>query len=134
VSRARDLWGRARARRVSLTGLIALMGGSGIAHLIVPEPYLKIVPRWVSSASAAVFWSGIAELAVAAALVHPRMRRAGAWATIALLVAVFPANIQHALQVEPGTGEWWATRARLPLQPVLIWWAWTFTRMREPTP
>jgi len=121
-----------RARRVSLAGLIALMGGSGIAHLIVPEPYLKIVPRWVPSASAAVFWSGIAELAVAAALAHPRTRRVGAWATVALLVAVYPANIQHALDAQPGTGEWWATRARLPLQPVMMWWAWIFTRAKEP--
>jgi len=121
-----------RARRLSLAALIALMGGSGIAHLILPEPYLKIVPRWVPSASAAVFWSGIAELAVAAALAHPRTRRVGAWATAALLVAVFPANIQHALDAQPGTGEWWATRARLPLQPVLIWWAWIFTRAKEP--
>jgi len=121
-----------RARRFSLAALIALMGGSGIAHLIVPEPYLKIVPRWVPSASAAVFWSGIAELAVAAALAHPRTRRVGAWATAVLLIAVFPANIQHALDARPGTGEWWATRARLPLQPVLIWWAWIFTRAKEP--
>jgi uncharacterized membrane protein len=121
-----------RARLLSLAGLIALMGGSGVAHLIVPEPYLAIVPRWVPSASAAVFWSGIAELAVAAALAHPRTRRVGAWATAALLVAVFPANIQHALDAQPGTGEWWATCARLPLQPVLIWWAWIFTRAKEP--
>ncbi|HEX9697303.1 MAG TPA: DoxX-like family protein [Actinomycetota bacterium] len=120
-----------RARRVSLAGLITLMGGSGIAHVILPEPYLKIVPRWVPSASAAVFLSGIAELAVAAALAHPRTRRVGAWATVALLVAVYPANIQHALDAEPGTGEWWATRARLPLQPVLIWWGWIFTRAKD---
>jgi uncharacterized membrane protein len=119
-----------RGRRVSLAGLVALMAGSGVAHLIVPEPYIEIVPRWVPSAEAAVFWSGIAEMAVAAAMAHPRTRRAGAWATIALLVAVFPANVQHMMGAEAGTAEWWATRARLPVQPLLIWWASSFARAR----
>lgn len=117
-----------RASTVSRAGLIALMAGSGILHFVKPEPYVAIVPGWIPDAEAAVFWSGVAEGAVAAGLAHPRTRRLAAWATIALLVAVFPANVQHALDTPEGTAAWWGTRARLPVQAVLIWWASRFTR------
>lgn len=116
------------ARRLSLGGLVALMATSGVLHLVKPAPYVRIVPGWVPAPEAMVFWSGIAEIALAAMLVDRRTRRLGAWGIIALLVAVYPANIQHALDARSGTATWWLTRARLPLQPVMVWWAWRWTR------
>ncbi len=127
-----DIVSRMTRRTLSLAGLVALLGASGITHLVKPEPYVRIVPRWVPGAEAAVFWSGIAEIALAAALAHPRTRRAGGWGAVALFVAVFPANVQHAVDAEYGTTEWWLTQARLPFQPLLIWWAWTFVRKPKP--
>jgi len=121
-----------RRRTASLVGLAALLAASGVAHFVVPKPYARIVPSWVPDADAAVFWSGVAEVALAAGLLHPRTRRASAWSAIALFVAVYPANIKHALDAETGTAEWWLTRARLPLQAVLIWWAYTFARRPKP--
>lgn len=118
---------------LSLAGLVVLMVGSGVLHLVSPEPYRRIVPRFLGHADALVLWSGVAELICGILLLIPATRRAGGWATVALLVAVFPANIQMA--VDGGlTGSRGALGSpvvawlRLPIQPLLIWWAYGFTR------
>ncbi|MGI8610287.1 MAG: DoxX family protein [Candidatus Dormibacteria bacterium] len=77
--------------------LIGIMGGSGVLHFARPQFYRKIVPRPLGHANEVVALSGAAELACAAAMIIPPTRRLGAWATAALLVAVFPANLQMAL-------------------------------------
>ncbi len=115
-------------RRLSIAGLVALLATAGVTHFLRPDLYLKIVPRWVPAPEAVVFWSGVMELGLAAGLAHPRTRRASAWATIVFLAAVYPANVQHALDAREGTTEYWATRARLPIQPVLMWWAYRIGR------
>ena len=117
-----------KTRRASLAGLVALLLAAGVTHFVKPDPYVKIVPRFIDDPDAAVFWSGVAEVLLAAGLVHPRTRRSAAWAAMAFLVGVFPANVQHALDARSGTTEWWLTRARLPIQPLLIWWAYSFAR------
>lgn len=109
------------------------MVGSGLLHLVRPAPYVKIVPRVLGNAEAYVFWSGIAEMVAGALLALPGTRKFGAKFTAALLVAVFPANVQMALDgAVPGGGLFTGSDAmlwlRLPLQPLLIYWAWTFTR------
>lgn len=120
-------------RRISLAGLVLLMGGSGTIHLTKPELYTPIVPRFLGNAGFWVFWSGILEIVAAVLLLVPRTRRWGALLTVAILVAVYPANIQMALDGgEPGGG-WYAGSSlmlwlRLPVQPLLVWWAWTFYR------
>lgn len=125
-------------RRLSLAGLAALMVGSGILHLVAPEPYERIVPRALGHAELLVFWSGILEIVAGSLLLIPRTRRVGALVIIAILIGVYPANIQMALDgPEPGGG--WFTGSslilwlRLPLQFLLIYWAWTFLR-KHPEP
>src|ERR1700681_4494914 len=87
-----------RRRRLALAGLASLVGGSGILHLVVPRPDERIVPGPLASwRSEVVTVSGVAEVACALLLLVPRTRRLGAYATAALLVAVFPANVQMAL-------------------------------------
>ncbi|MDQ2783407.1 MAG: hypothetical protein M3Y58_00190 [Chloroflexota bacterium] len=118
--------------RLSLFGLCILVGGSGALHFIVPGPYRRIVPTPLRAhAAAVVAASGICELMCAALLAIPRTRRLGATATVALFVAVFPANIQMALDtlhadtpVAVAVGAW----LRLPLQAPLILWALRFRR------
>jgi uncharacterized membrane protein len=119
--------------------LLYLMGTgyvvAGIAHFVVPELYVQIVPPFLPAPLALVYLSGLAEMAVGIGLLIPRTRRYAAWATIALLVAVFPANVYmatHGVVVEglPGGGDpsdvvrW----GRLPLQGVLVLWAFWYTR------
>jgi uncharacterized membrane protein len=118
-----------RRARLSLLGLCALIGGSGVLHFLVPAPYRRIVPASRRpQATAVVAVSGICEIVCAALLAAPRTRRLGAYATAALLVAVFPANIQMALDtLHPGVSHSPVVTAavwlRLPLQYPLIRWA-----------
>ena len=110
-------------------GLCALMGGSGLLHLVLPGPYRRIVPAPLRpQAAAVVAASGVCELACAALLAAPRTRGLGGWATAALLAVVFPANVQMALDgglsgaPAPLNGAALAW-LRLPLQLPLILWA-----------
>lgn len=109
-------------------GLAALLGAAGAAHFVVPDGYAAIVPRALPAPRLWVYGSGVAELGCAALLVAPRTRRLGGWAAAVLLVAVFPANVQMALDGGvPGAsgllGSPVAVWLRLPLQVPLVWWA-----------
>ena len=102
---------------------------AGLAHFAVPRTYERIVPRLVGDPEFWVRWSGVAEIVCAGLLVGRRTRRAGALATVAVLVAVLPANVKMALDGGiPGRpfplGSPAAAWARLPLQVPLVVWAW----------
>lgn len=107
---------------------------AGVLHFIVPELYVQIVPPVFPAALALVYLSGLAEIAVGIGVLIPGTRRYAAWATVGLLVAIFPANVYmatHGVVIEgfPGGGDpselvrW----GRLPLQGVLILWALWYT-------
>lgn len=83
--------------RASALRLAALLLGSGTLHVVRPQPFDRIVPRALpGEARTYTYASGVAELAVGAALAVPRTRRIGGVLAAALFVAVFPANIQMA--------------------------------------
>jgi uncharacterized membrane protein len=84
-------------RQARLAGMIALVGGSGVLHFAIPRAYQRIVPRVLGHEREIVALSGAAELICAALMALPRTRRAGGRLTALLLVAVFPANVQMAL-------------------------------------
>ena len=74
--------------------LAALLLGSGVLHFVMPKPYDSIVPvELPGSQRFYTYASGVAELVSGALLVSPRTRRVGALASIAVFVAVFPANL-----------------------------------------
>ena len=110
-------------RRWLPLGVAALFAGSGVLHLIRPDIFLPLVPRGLPAPDAIVAVSGLAELACAAGLAT-RQPWAGP-ASVALLIAVFPGNVQFALDqgADPSAdprvvaGAW----LRLPLQVPLIW-------------
>ena len=116
-------------------GLAASFAASGVLHLVRPQIFETIVPRQLPERRGLVYASGVAELACAAALLHPRTRKAAGWASAALLVAIFPANVQMAVtegkRASRGTGSRGmqvATLIRLPLQIPLIRTALKATR------
>src|SRR5262245_28170735 len=81
----------------SAYGLALLLAAAGGSHFAMPRVYDAIVPRVLPGGPRMwTYLSGAAELAVAAALVHPRTRRAGALAAAGLFAAVFPANVKMA--------------------------------------
>jgi uncharacterized membrane protein len=113
-----------------------LFVGAGVMHFLNPFFYRRIVPPGFPSAAALVAISGVAEIAGGVGLLIPRLRRAAGWGLIALLIAVFPANIYMAIdpqKTSDGTIAPWLLWLRLPLQGVLIAWVWFISLGREQT-
>ena len=117
-------------RRGATCVLLALFYGlAGVIHIAKPAPFLGIMPGWVPFPGAVVWFTGIAELAGAAAILQPwsaRLRAAGGWALALYAVCVFPANIHHfALDMaRPDHGLGLSYHIpRMVLQPVLVWLA-----------
>ena len=116
--------------RVVLPALLFLT--SGILHFAKPALFRAIVPPQLGHAEALVAISGAAEIAGGAGLLIPATRNAAGIGLIALLVAVWPANIYMALaarefaSVAPAWGLW----LRVPLQIPLIWWVLAARRSR----
>src|ERR1700709_82486 len=107
--------GHAPSQR-SRYALAAFMAGAGITHFVAPRFYERIVPKWFGHEQAAVRWSGVAELLCGALVALPRTKRAGAWLTVVVMLAVYPANIQMVMDAgRPASGEDWAAWIRLPL-------------------
>ncbi len=90
----------------SRAALAAFFAFTGTMHFVRPRFFEAIVPPAVGNEREVVIVSGLAEIAGAAAVLHPRSRRLGRWWLLALLVAVFPANIHMAVNPEQvgGTG------------------------------
>ncbi len=108
--------------------------GAGINHFVHPDFYLKIMPPYIPWHLAMVQISGVAEVIGGLGLLIPKMRRASAWGLVALLIAVFPANIYAATNFKPMPEHPWAYYAvwiRLPLQLVLIAWVLWCTREKS---
>ncbi|MEO7521923.1 MAG: hypothetical protein ABIW79_08920 [Gemmatimonas sp.] len=120
-------------RQSSIALLATMFAIAGVLHFVTPAFFIRIVPAWVPNAALAVSLSGIAEIAGAIGLLVPATRRVAAWALIVLLVAVFPANV-NMLRMAMSNGESTLTQAvlwaRLPLQPLLMWWLWRATARR----
>ena len=96
---------------------------AGVLHFLRPETYEQIMPGYLPAHRELVLISGAAEIAGGAGVAFAQTRRAsGVW-LIALLVAVFPANVNMALNPEQfrsiAPALLWA---RLPLQGLLMWW------------
>ena len=98
---------------------------AGIMHFVIPRTYESIVPRSLPRRRALVYASGVAEIAGGAGVMHPRTRRAASWWSVATLAAVFPANVNMALNADrfevPGGAV--ALWLRLPVQALFVVWA-----------
>ena len=98
----------------------ALLGGSGVLHLVRPSTYEWLVPPEIGDARSWVIASGVAEIGTAAVLAAPATRRAGGWAAAGLLVAFVPAHL-HMFRVVPRRPLPMAVAAvRLPLQVPMV--------------
>jgi uncharacterized membrane protein len=104
--------------------------GAGMNHFVMPGTYEQIVPPSMKGrARSLVAVSGVAEVAGGLGVLLPWTRRVAGLGLVALLAAVFPANIHMARAPESFRKiPRWALYARLPLQPLMMWWAWRATR------
>lgn len=101
----------------------------GVNHFINPKFYTRMMPPWLPLHLELVYISGVIEIALGAALFIQDIRSWAAWAIIALLLAIFPANF-YMWQERRGKFKKynpWLLLARLPLQLVLIAWAYWHT-------
>jgi uncharacterized membrane protein len=103
---------------------------AGVNHFVMPRAYREIVPpRLADRAASVVAISAAAEIAGGVGVLVGRTRRASGVGLIALLAAIFPANLHMAREPQRFAAiPRWALYARLPLQPLMMWWAWRATR------
>lgn len=115
--------------------LLWLMGGlyvfGGVLHLVRPDYYRPMMPPYLPAHGFLIWLSGVGELVLGLLVIDPVVRAYAAWGLIALLIAVFPANIHIALHNVPVFGASEGAGAfnwvRLPFQAVFIAWAWWYT-------
>lgn len=110
----------------------ALYVAAGLAHFAFPILYQSIVPDYLPAHRALVMLSGLAEIAGGVGVMIPATRRAAASGLILLLLAVYPANlwmVQHAERYPQFP--LWVLWLRLPLQLLLLAWAWRYTQSED---
>jgi uncharacterized membrane protein len=102
---------------------------AGINHFIHQDFYLAMMPSWVPYPEMTNYVSGACEILLAALLLPESTRALAAWLIIALLIVIFPANIQMSINFwRDHNPNFWITIVRLPFQLLFIWWAWKFTK------
>ena len=112
--------------RVILASSISIVG---VLHFVVPVPFIRIVPPQLPYPEALVYISGFFEILGGIGLLVPTVSKAAAWGLIALFIAVFPANINQAINniaIEGIPHNQLLYWFRPPLQAVLIAWAWVY--------
>jgi len=111
--------------------IAAMFGIAGVGHFLASVWFDQIMPPWIPNARAATLLSGAAEILLALGVLLPATRAAAGWGLVALLMAVFPANIHmvhQAMADNASRGYLLGLWLRLPLQPFLMWWVWRATR------
>ncbi|MBX7459783.1 DoxX family protein [Qipengyuania huizhouensis] len=109
--------------------LAIFYAGAGYLHLVSPRPFIDIMPGWVPEPEGVIFWTGVAELLGAAALLQPwsvNLRKAGAIGLALYAGCVFPANLNHfAIDMARNDGGLGLAYhlPRMAAQPVLVWLA-----------
>ena len=103
----------------------------GMIHFTSPDGMLAIVPDYLPNPLLLIYVSGFFEILGGIGLLIPSVQRWAAWGLVALLIAVFPANVNMAMNHRPFFGKVYPDLfcwARLPFQIAFIGWVWTYTR------
>ncbi len=110
-----------------LFGILFVLAGTN--HFLNPDFYLRIMPIYLPWHLFLVYLSGVFEIVLGALLLIPKFSRLAAWGLIALLIAIFPANIYMAMNTELfHEFNWLLIWLRLPLQFLLMIWAYWLTK------
>lgn len=117
------------AKRLALLGLSVAFIAAGANHFVNPGFYMQMMPAYLPAHRELVALSGVLEILGGVAVLIPRVRRIAGWGLVALLLAVFPANLHMALNpaLFPDFSPT-ALYARLPFQLLFIAWALWATR------
>jgi uncharacterized membrane protein len=119
--------------KISLYAMMALYIGGGINHFLNPDFYLSVMPEWLPQHEFANWSSGAVEIILGILLLPESTRKVAAWLIIAMLTVFF--FVIHIPMVFHFYGmNWlmfWIAVVRIPLQVVLVRWAWKFARKRK---
>ncbi|WP_367390028.1 DoxX family protein [Lewinella sp. LCG006] len=99
---------------------------AGITHFRIPKFFLSITPKWVPAPEVVNKIVGAGEILLGVFLFFPATRTYAAIGIIVLLIAVFPANVYHFQKALKKQKMVWVTALRLPVQLLLIYWAYSF--------
>jgi len=114
--------------------LAVCMVVAGVLHFAQPDPFIRIVPGFLPAPATLVYLSGAIEMLLGVGLLVPATRQFSAWGLVVLFIAVYPANLNMAINHIKIAGipdTWWFHAIRLPFQLVLIAWAYWLT---QPSP
>jgi uncharacterized membrane protein len=105
--------------------------GAGILHFIITPAYVKIMPPYLPAPTELVYISGVFEILGGIGIIIPQLQKLAGYGLVALMVAVFPANINmvtnyNQIGLDIPIALLWL---RLPLQGLLIWWIWWATEL-----
>jgi uncharacterized membrane protein len=123
-----------RARRFALLALSLFFVFAGVNHFLSPAFYVSIMPPWLPAHLELVYLSGVFEVLGGLAVLPRPTRSLAGWGLVALLFAVYPANLHMAMNPDAfvaGGMPLWGLYARLPLQLVFVLWAWWATRPED---
>ena len=127
-----------RTKRLLLWLMAAFYVVAGSNHLVNPDFYVANIPPGLPEPAWLNLFAGLAEIALGVYVLEPRTRALAAWGLIALLLAIFPANLYVALENvgmpggQPGAGNPLVNWVRLPFQALFIAWAFWYTRPDAP--
>lgn len=117
-----------KIKPLSRVAMALLYVAAGINHFRQPRFYIRIIPPFLPFKRTINAVSGVAEIVLGALLLFPATSKVAAKGIILLLLAVFPANVYHFLARGAGMRiPQWALLLRLPMQGVLIAWAYWHT-------
>jgi len=114
--------------------LAVCMVVAGVLHFAQPDPFIRIVPGFLPAPATLVYLSGAIEMLLGVGLLVPATRQFSAWGLVVLFIAVYPANLNMAInhiEIAGIPDTWWFHAIRLPFQLVLIAWAYWLT---QPSP
>jgi uncharacterized membrane protein len=111
---------------ISLILMSAIYCFAGMMHFIKPKIFLSITPKWVPSPEKVNLIVGAIEVVLGVALLFSATRSYAAIGIISLLIAVFPANVNHYQKARRNGKGVLVTLIRLPIQLLLIYWAYSF--------
>ena len=118
------MWFVKKSLQVLLAGFMVT---AGVLHFVKEDFFTNIMPPYLPWHRELVYLSGLFEILLGIMLLIPRFQNLAAWGLIALFIAVFPANIHVFMSQDEYFGKSLFHTIRLPLQGVLILWAYWYT-------
>lgn len=118
-------------RKISLGAMVLLYIGAGVNHFINPDFYISVMPYYIPFHKEMVLLSGILEVILGLLLLFEKTRFLASWCIVFMLIAFLPVHIQMIIDhTDPSTLIFWISWIRIPLQWILMRWAYKMRKVR----